>query len=44
MALSKGRQRLALRSVRLAYRDPFQNRPVVIEAPAAEFTREYGFA
>jgi 23S rRNA pseudouridine1911/1915/1917 synthase len=44
MALSKGRQRLALRSVRLAYRDPFQNRRVVIEAPAAEFAREYGFA
>ena len=42
-AASKGRQRLALRAWRLAYRDPFQKRPVRIEAPMAEFLREYGF-
>jgi 23S rRNA-/tRNA-specific pseudouridylate synthase len=36
-------KRLALRSVRLAYRDPFQNRRVVIEAPAAGFLKEHGF-
>jgi RluA family pseudouridine synthase len=39
-AASKGRQRLALRACRLAYRDPFTKRPVRIEAPA----EEWGFA
>jgi 23S rRNA-/tRNA-specific pseudouridylate synthase len=34
---------LALRAVRLAYVDPFQGRPVRIEAPIAEFIREHGF-
>ena len=43
-AASKGRQRLALRAVKLAFRDPFQNRPVRIEAPSADFLREYGFS
>lgn len=43
-AASKGRQRLALRAFRLAYRDPFTKRPVRIEAPVGEFLREWGFA
>jgi RluA family pseudouridine synthase len=43
-AASKGRQRLALRAVRLSFRDPFQKRNVHIEAPATEFLREFGFA
>jgi len=34
---------LALRAVRLAYVDPFQGRPVRIQAPCAEFIREHGF-
>jgi 23S rRNA pseudouridine1911/1915/1917 synthase len=42
-AASKGRQRLALRAFKLAYRDPFQKRPVRIEAPVGEFLREWGF-
>jgi 23S rRNA pseudouridine1911/1915/1917 synthase len=42
-ALSRGRQRLALRAWRLAYRDPFQKRMVRIEAPEEEFLREWGF-
>jgi 23S rRNA pseudouridine1911/1915/1917 synthase len=42
-ALSKGRQRLALRAFRLAYPDPFQRRTIRIEAPAEEFLREYKF-
>jgi len=42
-AASKGRQRLALRAVKLAYRDPFQKRMIGIEAPVEEFLREYGF-
>jgi 23S rRNA pseudouridine1911/1915/1917 synthase len=42
-AASKGRQRLALRAVRLAFPDPFQRRIVRIEAPVAEFLREFGF-
>jgi RluA family pseudouridine synthase len=42
-ALSKGRQRLALRAVKLVFRDPFQKRMVYIEAPVEEFLREYGF-
>lgn len=37
------REYLALRAVRLTYRDPFQNRPVWIEAPAGEFLARYGF-
>jgi RluA family pseudouridine synthase len=35
---------LALRSVYLAYSDPFLRRPVQITAPVAEFLGEYGFA
>jgi 23S rRNA-/tRNA-specific pseudouridylate synthase len=42
-AASKGRQRLALRAVRLACRDPFQNRRILIEAPTEDFLREFGF-
>jgi RluA family pseudouridine synthase len=42
-AASKGRQRIALRATRLAFRDPFQRRMVRIEAPITEFAREYGF-
>ena len=40
---SKGRQRIALRAVGLAYRDPFLRRPVRIEAPLGAFALEYGF-
>jgi RluA family pseudouridine synthase len=42
-AASKGRQRLALRAFKLAYRDPFTKRTVRIAAPAAEFLKEWGF-
>jgi RluA family pseudouridine synthase len=42
-AKSKGRQRLALRAVKLAFRDPFQKRMIYIEAPAQDFLREFGF-
>lgn len=42
-AVSKGRQRLALRSVKLAYRDPFQKRMIYIQAPSEDFLSEYGF-
>jgi RluA family pseudouridine synthase len=42
-AESKGRQKLALRAVELAFRDPFQNRRIYIEAPKDEFLKEYGF-
>ena len=42
-AASKGRQRLALRACKLAFRDPFQRKWIRIEAPVAEFVREYGF-
>jgi RluA family pseudouridine synthase len=35
---------LALRAVRLAYRDPFTQRPVEILAPTEAFLREFGFA
>jgi RluA family pseudouridine synthase len=42
-AVSKGRQRLGLRSIKLSYRDPFQKRMIFIEAPAGDFLREYGF-
>ncbi len=42
-AASKGRQRIALRATRLAFRDPFQKRMIYLEAPIAEFAREYGF-
>jgi 23S rRNA pseudouridine1911/1915/1917 synthase len=41
-AASKGRQRLALRAVKLAFRDPFQKRPVRILAPVDDFLREFG--
>jgi 23S rRNA-/tRNA-specific pseudouridylate synthase len=34
---------LALRAVQLRYADPFQNRPVRIEAPWAGFVRQFGF-
>ncbi len=43
-AASKGRQRLALRAFKLAYRDPFTKRMVRIEAPTADFLKEWGFA
>lgn len=43
-AASKGRQRLALRACKLAFRDPFQRKWIRIEAPVTEFIREYGFA
>ena len=40
-----GRQpSLGLRAVSLSYTDPFGKRRVVIEAPTAEFLREFGFA
>jgi len=42
-AESKGRQKLALRAVKLVYRDPFQKRRISIEAPTAQFLREWGF-
>jgi RluA family pseudouridine synthase len=42
-AASKGRQRLALRAFKLAYKDPFQKRLVRIEAPVGDFLREWGF-
>jgi RluA family pseudouridine synthase len=42
-AASKGRQRLALRAFKLAFRDPFTKRPVRIEAPVGEFLQEWGF-
>ncbi len=42
-AASKGRQRLALRAVKLAFQDPFQKRMIYIQAPVEEFIREYGF-
>jgi RluA family pseudouridine synthase len=42
-AASKGRQRLALRAVKLAFRDPFQKRMIHISAPVIDFVREYGF-
>jgi 23S rRNA-/tRNA-specific pseudouridylate synthase len=35
---------LALRAVRLAYRDPFTQRPVEILAPTEAFLRTFGFA
>jgi RluA family pseudouridine synthase len=42
-AASKGRQRIALRAVRLSYRDPFQQRMIKITAPIDDFAREFGF-
>ncbi|MDB6065314.1 MAG: Pseudouridine synthase [Pedosphaera sp.] len=42
-AASKGRQKLALRAVKLAFRDPFQKKMTYIQAPVADFVREYGF-
>jgi RluA family pseudouridine synthase len=42
MAESKGRQRLALRAVKLEYWDPFRKRKIWIEAPTEEFLREFG--
>ena len=43
-ASTRGRSRLALRAVKLAYPDPFQRRNIRIEAPTADFLKEYGFA
>jgi RluA family pseudouridine synthase len=40
-AESKGRQKLALRAVKLVYPDPFQKRKIWIEAPTAEFLKEF---
>ncbi len=34
---------LALRAIRLEYRDPFRKKPVRIEAPAGDFLRRHGF-
>lgn len=42
-AASKGRQRLALRAVKLEYRDPFQQRMIRITAPTEAFLKEFGF-
>jgi RluA family pseudouridine synthase len=41
---SHSQNRLGLRSVYLAYTDPFSKRRVKIEAPTEEFLREFGFA
>jgi 23S rRNA-/tRNA-specific pseudouridylate synthase len=38
-----GRAAMGLRSVRLAYLDPFTRKPVEIRAPMEEFVREHGF-
>jgi RluA family pseudouridine synthase len=43
-AASKGRQLLALRAVKLSFRDPFQKRMIRIEAPVQAFLEQYGFA
>lgn len=40
---AKGHRRLALRAIKLTYRDPFQKRVVHISAPTDEFLRENGF-
>ncbi|MBM3877367.1 MAG: RluA family pseudouridine synthase [Verrucomicrobia bacterium] len=40
---SRGRSRLGLRAVKLAYRDPFQRREVRIHAPTEAFLNEFGF-
>jgi RluA family pseudouridine synthase len=42
-ASTRGRARLALRAIQLAYPDPFQRRTIRIEAPTADFLKEYGF-
>jgi RluA family pseudouridine synthase len=42
-AASKGAQVIALRAVRLLYRDPFQKRQIRIDAPTDEFLKTYGF-
>jgi 23S rRNA pseudouridine1911/1915/1917 synthase len=42
-AASKGRQRLALRAVKLSFRDPFQKRTIHIQASAEDFLKEFGF-
>src|SRR5579859_693891 len=36
-------RKLALRAVELSFRDPFQRRPMRIQAPKVWFLREYGF-
>lgn len=43
-ASSKGRQRLALRAVKLAFRDPFQKKPVCIDAPVGKFLQQFGYS
>lgn len=35
---------LGLRSIFLGYKDPFTQKPVRIEAPAADFVKEFGFS
>jgi 23S rRNA pseudouridine1911/1915/1917 synthase len=40
---AKARGLLGLRAVKLSYHDPFTKRWIVIEAPAEEFCREFGF-
>jgi 23S rRNA-/tRNA-specific pseudouridylate synthase len=42
-AESAGRQRLALRAVKLAYVDPFRKQRVSIEAPTEAFLKEWGY-
>jgi RluA family pseudouridine synthase len=42
-AASKGAQIIALRAVKLVYRDPFQKRQIRIDAPTDEFLKTYGF-
>lgn len=39
----RGRSRLALRAVELAYVDPFTNRHIKIQAPTNDFLKEFGF-
>jgi 23S rRNA pseudouridine1911/1915/1917 synthase len=39
----RGKVPLGLRAILLAYRDPFTQKPVRIEAPFAEFVRSFGF-
>jgi 23S rRNA pseudouridine1911/1915/1917 synthase len=42
-AASKGRQRLALRAVKLSFLDPFQKRTIYIQASAEDFLTEFSF-
>lgn len=43
-ASSKGRQEMALRAVKLSFRDPFQKKPIRIQAPVEDFLKHYGFS